>query len=399
LKIRTCLSLAAAALLPAAAALCQEPPAPTPTPVPSAEPPPPAPAAATPAPPPEPTPAPPPEPPPPPAPAPAPAPAVNPTFFNPAIAVIGNFLASVGHNPVQPSPAFQVEESEISFQAVVDPYARADLFLSFNNEGVDIEEGYVTFLHLPWQTQLKAGKFKVQFGKINTLHLHVLPWVDEPLPIDDLLLSPDTWEAEGVSVSKVIALPGDTFSEFYAQILDGTSGLLFIAPSKGDLTYNGQYRAFRDFGDDHNLEMGFSFAHGHNGTSPSNTTDLENVHLVYRWKPLQGRPYRSFILRSEYFWSQRQQPDGTQNARGFFVGGDYQLGRRWFAGARYEFSDRATDATMRDKGAAATLTFMPSEFSLLRAEYRYRDYAPGIRANEGFLQIQFAIGAHGAHPF
>jgi hypothetical protein len=211
LKIRTCLSLAAAALLPAAAALCQEPPAPTPTPVPSAEPAPPAPATATPAPPPEPTPAPPPEPPPPPAPAPAPAPAVNPTFFNPAIAVIGNFLASVGHNPVQPSPAFQVEESEISFQAVVDPYARADLFLSFNNEGVDIEEGYVTFLHLPWQTQLKAGKFKVQFGKINTLHLHVLPWVDEPLPIDDLLLSPDTWEAEGVSVSKVIALPGDTF--------------------------------------------------------------------------------------------------------------------------------------------------------------------------------------------
>ena len=23
----------------------------------------------------------------------------------------------------------------------------------------------------------------------------------------------------------------------------------------------------------------------------------------------------------------------------------------------------------------------------------------GLRANEGFLQIQFAIGAHGAHPF
>ena len=36
---------------------------------------------------------------------------------------------------------------------------------------------------------------------------------------------------------------------------------------------------------------------------------------------------------------------------------------------------------------------------MLRAEYRYREYAPGIKANEGFLQIQFAIGAHGAHPF
>jgi hypothetical protein len=371
--------------LAAAAAVCQESPAPTPTPAPE---PPPAPVST-----------PPPEAPPP---APAASGAVNPTFFNPSIAVIGNFLGSVGNNPVQPSPAFQVEESEISFQAVVDPYARADLFLSFTNDGVEVEEGYVTFLTLPWRTQAKAGKFFVQFGKVNTLHLHVLPWVDEPLPITDILLQSqfETWAAEGISVSKLIALPGDTFSEAYFQVLDGTSGRgLFVAPAKGDLTYDGQYRVFRDFGDDHNLEMSFSYAYGHNGTSPTNTTSLQNAALVYRWKPLQGRPYRSFILRSEYFWSQRQQPDGKQKAQGFYVGGDWQLARRWFTGGRYEFSDRATNAALRDKGYAATLTFMPSEFSVLRGEFRQRVYAPGIKANEGFLQIQFAIGAHGAHPF
>ena len=368
-------------LLAAAAALAQDAPAPTPSPVPQ-----PAPEVT----------------PPPEAPPPPPAPPVNPTFFNPAIAVIGNFLASVGHNPVQPSPAFQVEESEISFQAVVDPYARADLFLSFTNDGVEVEEGYVTFLSLPWQTQAKAGKFKVQFGKINTLHLHVLPWADEPLPFQNILLQGqfDTWAAEGISTSKVIELPGDTFSEAYFQVLDGTSGGgLFIAPSKSDLTYDGQYRIFRDFGDDHNVEAGFSYAYGHNGTSLTNTTTLQNVHFIYRWKPLQGRPYRSFIVRSEYFWSQREQPNGTQRAQGFYAAGDYQLARRWFTGVRYEFSDRATDAALRDKGVAATLTFMPSEFSVLRAEFRQRVYAPGIKANEGFLQIQFAIGAHGAHPF
>jgi hypothetical protein len=370
--------LFAAAWLAAAAVLRgQDAPAPTPTPAPEPEPPPAA-------------------------PAPAPAPAVNPTFFNPAIAVIGNFLASAGNNPVQPSPAFQVEESEISFQAVVDPYARADLFLSFTNDGVEVEEGYVTFLNLPWQTQAKAGKFKVQFGKVNTLHLHVLPWADEPLPYQDILFQPegDTWAAEGISVSKLIELPGDTFSEVYGQVLDDSTGTdLFASPAKGDLTYNGQYRIFRDFGDDHNLEASFSYAYGHNGTSATNTTNLQNAALLYRWKPLQGRPYRSLIIRGEYFWSNREQPNGLQKAQGFFAGADWQLGRQWFTGVRYEFSDRATDAAMRDKGVAATLTFMPSEFSVLRAEYRRRDYAPGIVANEGFLQIQFAIGAHGAHPF
>jgi len=375
LKRRLPSLFAAASLALAGAALGQDAPAPTPTPVP------------------EPAPS---------APAPAASQAVNPTFFNPAIAVIGNFLGSVGSNPVQPSPAFQVEESEISFQAVVDPYARADLFLSFTNDGVEVEEGYVTFLSLPWDMQAKAGKFKMQFGKVNTLHLHVLPWADEPLPYQNILFQPqgDTWAAEGISLSKVVELPGDTFSEAYFQVVDQSTGVdLFASPAKGDLTYNGQYRIFRDFGDDHNLEGSFSYAYGHNGTSPTNTTNLQNASLVYRWKPLQGRPYRSLIVRAEYFWSQREQPDGTQKAQGFFAGADWQLGRQWFTGARYEFSDRATNAAMRDKGVAATLTFMPSEFSMLRAEYRRRDYAPGIVANEGFLQIQFAIGAHGAHPF
>src|SRR5262249_46707628 len=170
---------------------------------------------------------PPPQPTPPPAPEPTPAPGplsnafspnpVNPTFFNPAIAVIGNFLATAGHNPVEPTKSFRLEESEVSFQAIVDPYARADLFLSFHNAGVSVEEGYVTFLHLPWDLIVKAGKFKAQFGKINTLHAHVLPWPDEPLPIKNLLGSDEGWSDEGASVSKLIPLPGDTFSELYGQ--------------------------------------------------------------------------------------------------------------------------------------------------------------------------------------
>jgi hypothetical protein len=66
---------------------------------------------------------------------------------------------------------------------------------------------------------------------------------------------------------------------------------------------------------------------------------------------------------------------------------------------RYEWSGRAYDASLHDRGVSTSLTFMPSEFSVLRAEYRRRTYAGGLVANEGILQIQYAIGAHGAHPF
>jgi hypothetical protein len=44
--------------------------------------------------------------------------------FNPDIAVIGDFLGAAGHNSVNPQPGFEMHESEASFQAVVDPYAR-----------------------------------------------------------------------------------------------------------------------------------------------------------------------------------------------------------------------------------------------------------------------------------
>ena len=69
--------------------------------------------------------------------------------FNPDMAVIGDFLGAAGSNKVNPNPALEMHESEAAFQAVVDPYARADFFISFGEEGVDLEEGFITFTELP----------------------------------------------------------------------------------------------------------------------------------------------------------------------------------------------------------------------------------------------------------
>ena len=48
-------------------------------------------------------------------------------------------------------------------------------------EGLEIEEGFITFPTLPGGLLMKVGKMKAQFGKVNTMHSHTLPWVDEPL--------------------------------------------------------------------------------------------------------------------------------------------------------------------------------------------------------------------------
>jgi len=118
-----------------------------------------------------------------------------------------------------------------------------------------------------------------------------------------------------------------------------------------------------------------------------------------RWKPLRRSIYHSFVGRSEVIWSHREQPNGLQSGMGYYVSGDYQLARRWFAGVRFDGSDRAYDSTLRDTGGSALLTFWPSEFSQIRGQYRRTNYAIGPAANELLFQFQFSIGAHGAHPF
>jgi len=82
-----------------------------------------------------------------------------------------------------------------------------------------------------------------------------------------------------------------------------------------------------------------------------------------------------------------------------YVSAEYQFSQRWFVGGRWDRSDRAADAALVDKSVSALLTFWPSEFSQLRGQYRHTRYADDVTANELLFQVQFAIGAHGAHTF
>jgi hypothetical protein len=344
-----------------------------------------------------------------PTPTPTPAPAASQTsnYFNPSISVIGNFLAVGGTNKVENLPSASLRETELGLQAVVDPYARADFFISMGEQNdISVEEGFVTFTALPADLLVKVGRMRVAFGKINTLHLHVLPWPDEPLTVVNLLGGEEGWIGTGISAAKLIPLPGDVFSELTAQIFRGDSDGLFVAPQRSDLAYNGHYRVFADLSDASNLDLGVSYGLGPNGTTSDARTTLTGVDATYRWKPLRQGTYRSFILRGELFHSRREQPGGGQGATGWFVSGEYQLAKRWWVGLRGEAAQHAADAAIKDTGAAATLTFWPSEFSQLRAEFRQRRYGgPNVvstgtyTANEVLLQLQFAIGAHGAHPF
>jgi hypothetical protein len=330
----------------------------------------------------------------------------NSKVFNPDMAMIGDFLGAAGRNTVNPNPALEMHESEASFQAVVDPYTRADFFVSFGEEGVDLEEGFLTLTELPGKLLMRVGKMRAAFGKVNSLHNHVLPWTDRPLVTANLVGGEDGIDDAGFSVARLIPA-GPLFLEATGQVFRGDSGeSLFRSSKRGDLSYVGHLRAYHDISESTNLDLGASYSYGHNPAGIINgvdigrfTTKLFGGDVTLRWRPLRRAIYHQFVGRSEIVWSDHGQFGGRQRAMGYFASGDYQFARRWFVGGRYDRSERADDSTLLDKGGSAVLTYWPSEFSQVRGQYRRTDYADGPTANELLFQFQFSIGAHGAHPF
>src|SRR6266446_1973005 len=80
----------------------------------------------------------------------------NAKLLNPDISLIGDFIGAAGRNTVSPSRSLEMHETEVGMQAIIDPYARADAFISFGETGVNVEEAYVTFTSLPAGLLLKA---------------------------------------------------------------------------------------------------------------------------------------------------------------------------------------------------------------------------------------------------
>ncbi len=318
--------------------------------------------------------------------------------FNPDISVIGNFLGAVGGSDESEPPSLTMDEVEATLRAVVDPFARADFFFAFGPEGVEVEESYITFPTLPGGLLMKAGKLRASFGKVNTLHTHALPWTDRPLLTKNLVGGNEGLSDAGISLSRLI--PNDLlFLEATAEVFRGESEGLFEASTRGDLAYVGRLRGYSDITDSANLDLGGSFAYGHNDTGPGFKTRLIGADLTFRYRPLRRAIYRRFLGRAELVWSRREELEAAQDAFGAYVSGEYQFARRWFVGARYDYAERATDAGLADEGFSGTLTFWPSEFSQVRGQYRRTRFGEGYTTNEVLFQLLFNIGAHGAHPF
>jgi hypothetical protein len=319
----------------------------------------------------------------------------------PDISVVGDFQASYKNISKRNFDA-GINEAELSLQSVVDPYARADFFLTVGKDpvtgkyGLDLEEGYVTTLSLPAHLQLKAGKFKSAMGRINPVHPHALPFITLPAAYEKYF--GEGINDEGVSLSWL--LPNNLFyQELVVQVTDGPIDNPSFSRSPGN-TYLEliHIKNFFDLSANTTLEFGLSGITGHNQSDLR--TNIAAIDLTYKWKPVQFNTYKSFTWQSEAWFSNANIPsDEVVNSFGLYSFINFQFSKRWFFTGMYSHSNAPYSASILENSYSTTVGWYATEFQKMEIE------GEAITSNIENDKYQilfrwiFVIGTHGAHQY
>jgi hypothetical protein len=364
-------------------------------------------------------------------------------------------LEAGGHDPK--NRGFTVQNAELTFSGVVDPYFRGDanIVLQIDETGattIELEEAYLTTLELPFNLQVKAGQFFNAFGRLNAMHPHTWDFVDQPV-INTRVLGSDGYRAPGAQLSWLTPLPffaevtgsvqngqGDTAPYFRGVPGNVVAGRTLIdrpVRSLADLVYLIRLKTSFDPTEEITIVPGISALFGPNATDLNNQTQVYGADFYLKWKPLANDQGWPFVAWQTEAMLRRYQAAAVSTAGGVLLDQERTLGdygaysqvvwgfsRPWVLGLRYDYAlggrDSYSDGTingtydskadsLRDKRqrASVSLTYYPSEFSKLRIQYNYDrsafldlpPFSEGADASSVWVQFEILFGAHAAHKF
>ncbi|MEO8766148.1 MAG: hypothetical protein ABI416_17735 [Ginsengibacter sp.] len=321
---------------------------------------------------------------------------------NPDIGVVADFRASYLNSGKKNVDAY-LNETEVSLQSIVDPYIRADFFLSLSRDpvthkyGIEVEEGYLTTLTLPARLQLKVGKFREAVGRINPVHPHALPFIDLPAAYVNYF-GEEGLNDEGASLSW-LAPTKSFYQELIFQATSGTSeSPVFNRGDNNRFVYLGHLKNFFTLSENATLELGLTGITGPNDSSKN--TNIAAVDLTYKWKPVQMNTYKSLTWQSEFFYGNaRYSSDKAHNSFGLYSFIEDQVAKRWFVTARYDYAQRPYNKSILEQAYSLTAGWNATEFQKIEIEGKHTTVNVEPDFTQAWLRWIFVIGAHGAHQY
>lgn len=366
--------------------------------------------------------------------------------INPDISLIGTFDAFT--NFIKGTPEygklnFDDPEMELFVDGYLNPFAKAAANISYENNQFGVEELYGNIVNgLPLDMQIKAGKFLVGFGKLNTVHPHAWPFLERPL-FHQIFFGANGFNDVGVDFSFVLPT-GDLFTGLDLGVFKGKSITPLTDSNYVDRGVNplfvGRVNTFIPIDDYTNLEVGLSGSYGAyakgNLVFSSSTVNNGSVNTFYysyygldfkfKYSP---NAYSVLTIQGEGLLDNRSVPRIEQIANGWttessqnisnggaFIYADYKFDKKYSFGVKYDYTagiigDKPTFSTLANddknstQGIEAWIGYYPAEETTvlrLGVQHLSFNYADGTnRDGETTLKLQFifSLGPHKAHPF
>jgi hypothetical protein len=360
--------------------------------------------------------------------------------FNPAISVNALLLGRTADRATDAAlNGVDLQEAEIQFSSIVDPYWKADLVFAVHPEhghdhaedeaavedahggyAGDVEVAAVRGRALPGGFGLVVGKDYLPFGKHAPLHTHQYAFVDAPAAVQAFLGGHGLTEA-GLRLAHDLPLPW--YSDLEGWAVDGRSEI-FAADSR-DLAFGARWSNLLDLSDEATLELGGSWLHGpmaadylqlHADETVAGDLDVWGADLTWKWVSASRSRGPAVTLTGEVILPR---PDeGADDPLGWYALAQYRFRPTWWLGVGVGGLDRGLvhDQDEGEEAEAAhdhglfaweeareykvNLTWVPSEFSSLRLEAaRYDDLVGDGDDTVVSLQLNFTIGSHPAHLY
>jgi len=368
---------------------------------------------------------------------------VRPGEFNPAIGLVGETLFSyrskgsdaTGSERPGGFDVFQ-RSIELNIAAAVDPFAKGYAVINASADAqtgeatMGVEEAALQTTSLPWNLELKAGRFFGEFGKLSFIHDHELPFVNRPLVLNQYVGGES--RTDGAQVNWLLPVP------HYVSLTTGFGvGFGGDSPlnnpgayrSLSGFNYFGRLSTYFDLTPNLELETGISglinpSTHDRGGPDAfvgpggvpltEKKRQVAGYDLKVSYVPLQNNQFKRWDWGTEVLYSNSRylfDPDGSV-ANGTLSGDEYEgnIGawgvysyitykwhRQWSAGFLFDYVQNPANHDDKTHAYSPYITWALSHWNQLRLQYTRTEHNPesGLKSDDAiYLQWAWIIGAH-----
>lgn len=359
---------------------------------------------------------------------------VRPGAFNPAIGLVGEVVTSFQNKGMFETGSdrpggidVNARSVELNVASAIDPFAKGYAVINAAADPVTgeatmgIEEAALQSTSLPWNLELKAGRFFGEFGRLGYIHDHELPVINRPLVLDQYIGGES--RTDGFQVNWLLPLP------HYVSLTAGAGDQFGgdIPPNNPGnfrhfdaLNYWGRLSTYFDLTPDWQAEMGVSglinpktedrggpLAQPDGSVLTEKERRLAGADFSLKWVPLRNNQFQSLTWGTEVLYSDNRYLDSisaggisdtvTVGAAGVYSYLTWKFSRVWSVGFMVNWVENNQNAQDRTTQYSPYITWALSHWNQLRLEYTHTEsnHVLGL-ANDDAVQLQWAwiIGAH-----